>query len=921
MPDPKAVRQALRFGCGILGLLFVVVLILGGAVPYTELLWFQHDARHPEVFATAYGTRGWLFIFGWLGSWGVLWFSLRRALHISLVFLRAPQNAGQLLISNAMGFVQEKGKEVVRFASPLVAFFTAITFSNSWNEYLLFRHPESFGVKDPVFGIDVSFFVFTLPWYQAVANYVFTTFFIATALTVAVYAGLQTMAALAKIELGRPAIRGHIGVLLAATFFTYGLQCWLRTYDVGLTTSEQFTGAGYSAMQAMLTTRVFAVIVMLVGLACLVNLRFWKPYSAALAGGVASATWYGLAVIAYPTIVQKLMVDPDRLTKEAPYAAKAIKMTRFAYGLDQIETKDVNPSIQPTQKEVSESQATLDNMRLWDPTILQSALDGLQGIRLYYKFNNVDVDRYKIDGKQTLVMLATRDLNLDGLDQSARNWTNERLKFTHGYGVVMSRVDRATDDGQPVLLSENIPNQQTKDVPPFEPRIYFADTRSDSGALVDEYSIVDTGEPEFDYKAGNDTAVHTWKGDRGVPMGWLSRIAFSIVLGDGNLLVSPRVSANSKLLVHRNVIDRATRIYPFLKFDGDPYIVLVGGRVMWVLDGYTTTDNVPYSCMASESGESINYIRNSVKVTIDAYSGEINGYSVDETDPLLKAYSKIYPTLLKKSFQMPTGLREHLRYPDDIFTLQCMVLSVYHVDGPATFLSNSDAWDLALQRGVHGQREPIKPFYVQMKLPDGNSEEFMQILPFTPRQKINMSGWVAVHCDPERYGKISLYRFAQGTPIAGPEQMETKFNTTPEIANMNKLFQSDQSKIMVGNLLVIPIGNSVMYVEPIFLQSATAGLQSVPRLSRVILGLNDKVVVGDSYAQALSELFGKIDKLSNPVQKKPYIKNKLISVSELNEVVSIMDQAELALKSGDLGKYGELQSRARILLKQLVSNN
>ena len=533
-------------------------------------------------------------------------------------------------------------------------------------------------------------------------------------------------------------------------------------------------------------------------------------------------------------------------------------MTRYAYGLgiDKITLKDWELENTPTQEQITASKATLDNMRLWDPYVLQQALEGLQSFKQFYTFNDVDIDRYVIGGKQTMVMLSPRDMQFSGLPEQAKNWANERLRYTHGYGLTISQVDKVTVDGQPDLLTSNMPVVSTPDIPVTEPRIYFSNTHDATKQPEDEYALVDTGQPEFDYPtAGNSSAVHQWTGDRGVPIGGLlSRIAFSVLLGDGNLLISGNIRSNTRLLMRRNVLERAGKIYPFLQFDGDPYIVVNKGRLIWILDGYTTTDMVPYSERLTTSTGSFNYIRNSVKLTVDAYSGEAAAYAVEKDEPILQAYRQIYPGLVKDMSELPSGLEEHFRYPEDLFQTQCQQLLNYHVTDPTVFLTNSDAWDIARERDLQGDKAPIKPYYVQLQLKHEPRPQFQLILPFTPNKKPNMSGWLTAQCDKGVYGQMTLYRFKGPLP-KGPELMEADFSSTPAISYINRQYRNDQSDVIVGNLLVIPIGKSVMYSESLFLQSKTSGIQSVPRLFRVILALNDKVVVGETYADALKQLF------------------------------------------------------------------
>jgi hypothetical protein len=922
--DERQIKRAVRFGSFLMGLLFLFTFGLAVLVPYTDFLWYAHDVRHPEVFNTAYRTRGSLFLMAFLGSWAVLYFSLRKALSLSLVYLRKPDGVGQVLLSHAMGWVQERGGTVVRLVAPIVAFFSALGFSNEWNTFLLARHPQVVGKVDPTYGIDLGFFMFTLPWYRALTNYAFALLFLTTALTIGLYVGLQAMAMLARIELSRPHVRMHISLIVGATLLVFALQSWLKTYELGLVDSGQFTGAGYAAMQAFGAQRIFAVLLAIVGVAVIVGGRVGRPFAILTFGGAAAAAWYFLAMVAYPGLVQRFSVDPNRLAKEAPFAAKAIQMTRFGYGLDAVRTRDITTQDTPTQEAIQASSATLANMRLWDPEILRQSLEGLQSFRSYYTFHDVDVDRYIVDGKPTMVMLAPRDVSLSGLDPAAQNWTNKRLRFTHGYGIAMSRVNAATPEGDPAFLARDVPLNLAPGVRIDQPRLYFSDYRDPRGLPTDEYALVRTGEKEFDFETAEGTASHEWAGNRGIPIGGLlTRLAYSIVLADGNLLVSPNISSNSRLLTRRNVIERASKVYPFLRFDLDPYVVLLNGRLVWVLDGYTTSDMVPYSSSVIGLNGDLNYIRNSVKATVDAYTGEVRAFAVTPNEPLLRAYRKIYPGLIRDASEVPPGLTEHFRYPEDLFSLQTQQLAQYHVSDPRVFLSNSDAWNIPRERGLNGATEPIRPYYVQMHLPGEGEAGFFLMRPFTPNGKPNMSGWIAAHCDPQRYGELTLYRFRGQFPD-GPELMESKFNSTPEVANINRQFNNEQSEIVVGNMLVIPIGNSVMYAESLFLKSKTSGIQAAPRLTKVILALNKRVVVGDTYEEALRKLLatappelattppaapGRPGPATPPTRQAP---------PEVREALRLMDEADAALRRGDFGRFGDLQKQARAKLQEMT---
>lgn len=924
-PGPS-VKKAARFGCGFVGLSVIVIFFLAALGPYTNYLWFLHDARHPEVVTTAYGTRGQLFAFAFFPAWALLHFSLRRALSLSMVYMQTAASFSQAVVTAIVRWVQTSGYDAVRYVAPALAFFSAMGISGEWSTMLLARHAQPFGVVDPIFHRDLSFFVFTLPWYRALVNFSVGLFVLTTLVTLGIYVGLQALAIVAKIELNRPQVRVHLGLLLGGTLILLGMQTWLKCYEYGTIDGTQFVGAGYTASMQLVVQQVLAGLLVLAGIGAIVGARTGRPYQLVAWGVGSCVAVFLIGLVAFPAILQRLYVEPNKLSVEGPYAARAIKMTRFAYGLDKIEDRDFDVQTAPSAADVAASQTTLDNMRLWDPEVLRQALDGLQGIKPYYTFNDVDIDRYVVGGKPRMVMLAPRDTTLAGLADSSRTWVNERLQYTHGIGVTISPVNETSSNGWPQFFAHDLPQLTTPDFKIDEPRLYFSDFRGPNNEPDEEYVLVDTKVDEFDYPAGETPKTTRWTGGRGIPVGGpMAKLAFSIVLGDGNLLVTPNVTSKSRLLRHRNIRERASLVLPFLKFDRDPYIVVLDGKLIWLMDAYTVSDSIPYAARAAGPGGTVNYIRNSVKVTVDAYTGEVNAYAIDPNEPILKAYREIYPTLIKDVSALPKGLREHFRYPEDLMDLQTYQLQVYHVSDPTIFLNNGDAWQLPLERGLSGSMDLMPPYYVMMKLPDEPTEGFMLILPFTPNQKGTLSGWMAAHCDPANYGKLVLYRYPQGSPLNGAAMEESTFNQDPAVSYINRQFSNDQSQIIVGNLLVVPIGKSVMYVEPLFLKSKTAGLQAAPELKKVLLGINGKIVVGDTYTEALDKLFGKNAAVPSPTTgAAPPSNSTATGASKLTtapaavkEALGLLDQADAALRAGDFAKYGELQKQARAKLRAL----
>lgn len=899
----------------ILGFLVLFSLVNALVRPYTDWLWYRHDAGQPEVFLTAWRNRLMLFAIAFVPAWLLVFDAVRRPLRTAQVFSRTPDSIGERLVANALSWAEKRSGLAAALLATAFAGIEAFGFSAQWRAMALAQNAQPFGRTDPLFGMEVGWFVFVWPWLSALAAYVFGVFLTALVLSVALYAGLQALASLARIELGRPTIRKHLALLGALTLAALAWRTWLGRYGYGLADAGQFTGAGFAGSVQLKMQTVLAGVIALAALVTLVNGWKGKPFRATVMAVVASVLVFFVGLGLVPSIVQRAYVGPNYLDVEGPFAKNAIEMTRFAYGIDNIEVKDFDVQVRPTPVEVDASRNTLDNMRLWDPDVLRQSFEGLQGLRRYYAFYDVDIDRYTIDGKQRVVMLSPRDIDIDGLDRNARNWVNQRLQYTHGIGMALSPVNEAEPSGRPKFLVKDLPVKTPEGLSIEQPRLYFSDIRDEYGNLRDDYAVVDTKEDEFDMPSEREVKTYRWTANRGVPLGApLAKFAYATLFSDQNLLISPNVTGKSRILYRRNVIERASLVYPFLQFDRDPYLVAFGGRFLWILDGYTTTDRVPYSARI-RGAKGLNYIRNSVKAVVDAYSGECTAYAVEPEEPLLAAWQRVYPGLIRPASEIPEGLDRHFRYPEDLFMLQSHQLTQYHVTEPTQFLNNEDAWEVPVERGQSGSGERMKAYWVQMRLPDEADEGFMLILPFTPREKPNMSGWLAAHCDPGQYGRLVLYKFPKGSVIQGPAQMESIFDQDREIADINRQLNNDQSQIVPGNLLVVPIGRSVLYVKPLFLRSRSQGIQAIPELKKVILGLSDQVVVADTYAEALQKLFGRDPRktgatpapaapsdAAQPAQES----DAFIPKAQVRDAAKLLDQAQEALKAGDFGKYGEL---------------
>lgn len=887
---------------------------------YADWLWFRFDAQQPAVFAKALTWRVGLWLVGFVVAFAILWWNARLALKAAFVYKATPRSSTERLAGDVLGFVEKSQSKLVALGAGLLAILFAANFSRHAEVFWWFQAAVPFGKEDPLFGRDLSFFVFQLPLIQLLLGNLLGLLALTFLVVVALFIGLRSVANAGKVELTGSSFRTQVSWLGGLALINLAAIIYVNRYAAGLEAGSQFTGPGLAGIQSLGIRMFLAIITGLVGVLTIINSRAWRPYRVPAIGVPVLLVLGVLLGGLWPAIIQRFRVEPDKLVIEAPYAANAIEMTRYAYGLDKFRVQDFAVKDEPTEAEIAAASSTLENMRLWDPTVLRSSFEQLQGLKSFYRFADVDIDRYDIGGEQRMVMLSVRDIDTEGLAANSRAWVNTRLQYTHGFGLAMSQVNQATSNGRPQFLVKDFPPVSTVGMQIDQPRIYFSDYRA-AGFEESGYAIVNTQTEEFDYPSGDEERTYRWTGRRGVPMaGLMTRLVYSAYLNDFNLLVTPNVTSGSRLLYRRSVLDRARTVYPMLSFDTDPYVVLFEGRLKWILDAYTTTDRIPYSDMTFTGSGALNYIRNSAKVVIDAYTGDMTAYAIDEDEPLLRAYQRIYPGLVRPASEIPERLREHFRYGEDKFMIQALKLREYHVTDPTAFLNNSRAWEIPTEKGRQGGSETMLPYYVQMRLPGENRDGFMLILPFTPRAKNNMIGWMAAHCDPEQFGEVILYRFPETSATLGPNQMESRFDQDNAIAQINRELNNDQSQIIPGNLLVIPIGSSMMYAKPLFLRSRDEG--QVPELRKVILALQDRIVVGNTYEEALEMLFGDRKDPSPQPPTEPTTRAisppSADSILEVREALKLLDQADEALRAGDFARYGQLQKEGRDRLRRLT---
>lgn len=919
----------------VIAFVLILFILMGLAGPTAQWLWFKEDAGYLRMFTLQYLARGQLFSLAFIPTLLCFWIAFSGLRGQQAVYSLDSEPSGQHL-TQIVSYFQDKGEAVAKWATFLFSLVFAQGFSAYYNDSLVSSHAALFGTRDPIFGFDLSFFAFKLPWYQDLAGYASGVLFFSLVVSAIIFAAKFSLSKTLSVRFAGKG-SDHVYLFSGLFFFVLAVQALLTVFSSLSQPGDIFTGPDLAGM-VQLRLSVGTIILLFCGsFYLLFHLKRSPSVRPFLVAAVPASIWFIVAVQFVPFLVLKLRVDPDKINAERPYAERALAFTKFAYGLNTIQVENTTINADPATQEVSDADSTFQNMRLWDPQVLQSALQATQSLRPYYMFNDVDVDRYQLpngNGKleEKLVMVSPRDVYLPGLSPEAQTWVNSRLGYTHGYGIVMAEVNKSTAMGQPVLIAKDIPQATIPQLPISQPRLYFSDFSHSDGSPADEYAIVDTKSPEIDFPTQQGQATFKWTGDRGILLdSFFRKFLYAYVLGDWNILISTNMKSSSRLLWKRNVSLRAQAVYPFLTFDTDPYIVVDSGNIYWVMDGYTTSSQIPYSQSIGFNGESVNYIRNSVKVVINAYTGQMTAYEIDSRDPVLKTYENIYPGLIHPLSEVPTGLVSHFRYPEELFNAQADILTTYHVDKATTFLENSDAWSVANERGLDGDKSRMPAYYVLMRLPEAPRDEFLLILPFTPLGRDNMTGWIAAHCDPGHYGQLTLYKFPKGDLIPGPAQEELLFVQDKTIAEINRNLNNDQSKIIVGNLLVIPVGKSLVYSETLFLQGRTSGIQSIPELKKVILATQSKIVVADTYAQALQQLFGE-STVPNPdttigqpnPQKKtggPQPQPTSGANASREAIQAASDQlnaAQKALESGDLATYAnDVKKAGEILTKAL----
>ena len=913
-------------GVLLLGLIALLVLP-SAAVFWTDWLWYIETGYLP-VFEKTLRAQALTFAVSFLAAFLFLYGNLRLA----RMSLRQPQLVlGATVDGRPIIIESRRIDRFARYGSLMVALLTGLSMAGGWFDFLQFAYGVPFGQTDPIFGRDISFYVFRFPVWDELQSRFFMLTLLALAGSFAVYliSGnvlLESRWGLAlwpRVEF-QPRVRLHLALLVSLLLALLAFGTWLDGPRMLVTDSDVLFGAGYADIHARLPflRLKFGILIAAAVLAALhaVMARRWLlPLGLGL---------YAVAVLAggiYAGIVQRFVVTPNEQVKEQPFLLHNITATRQAFGVDNVIERELSGDAELTKDAIAAHRDTIENVRLWDHQPLLQTFGQLQEIRTYYDFNSVDNDRYVIDGRYRQVMLSARELNSESLPNPS--WVNEHLVFTHGYGVTLGPVNEATREGLPVLFIKDLPPVASVDLRVDEPSLYY-------GELSSDYVLVKSQEPEFHYPRGEDNVTTVYNGTGGVPVGgFLRRLAFATRFQATNLLVTAQITPESRVLFHRRIDDRVRAIAPFLTYDKDPYLVIDNGRLFWIQDAYTTTRNYPYSTPArgrrADAGDEVNYIRNSVKVVIDAYNGTTVFYLADARDPIAATMARVFPTLFKPLSEMPRGLREHIRYPEDIFDLQAHVYATYHMTNPVVFYNKEDQWevpslDAAPATDTRARTAtPMEPYYTVMRLPGEGQAEFIQMLPFTPRLKQNLSAWMVARSDGENYGGLMVFQFPKQNLVYGPTQVVNRISQDDVIAQQITLWSQAGSTVIQGTLLVIPIEESLLYVQPLYLRAANG---RIPELKRVIVAYKDqkrdRIVMRETLADAVAQIFSD-DPSSTTLERAPSTPPAPPGQSPAttapappvppgsncgqlsSQLLSTIERAESALRSGNFALYGE----------------
>jgi len=927
-------RTPLIITAGILVALSAILVYFSGF--YVDWLWFK-SVDFTSVWTKVLTTKIELFLIV-----GIIT-SLIISTNIFIAYKRRPLYVPTSIEINGLERLRAQVEPIRLWVFLAITvgltYFAGSSGMAFWNEWLLFKNSTDFGVKDPQFHLDISFFAFKLPMLQAIIGWGISILILSTLASVFVhymYGGIRT-----NVQSDRTTVaaRVQISILLGLVVLLKAVAYWFDRFGLALKESKLITGLTYTDVNAVLPAKaILAAIAVVCSLLFFANIvrRSWLLPAAGTALLVISSV---LIAGVYPGVIQQFQVKPSESSKEAPFIQRNIDATRAAYDLNGVEIQDYNATLSTSAGQLAKDAATIANIRLMDPNVLSATFRQLQQIKPYYAFpQSLDIDRYKVNGVSRDTVVAVRELNISG--NPSRNWINDHLVYTHGFGFVAAYGNTVDADGKPSFVVGDLP--PTKGLGNFEPRIYF-------GENVPDYSIIggkkSNSPVEFDYPddtSANGQKNYTYTGTGGVPVGsTLNKLLFAVKYQEQRILLSNLINADSKILYNRSPRERVAKVAPWLTLDGDPYPSIVNGKVTWIIDGYTTSSGYPYaqatslstatadaltnnsSSITAQSNKTVNYIRNSVKATVDAYDGSVTLYQWDEKDPVLKTWMKAFPNTVKPKSAISKGLLEHIRYPEDMFRVQRDILSSYHVKNAAAFYGGQDFWRVPRDPSTFGANAGAQPpYYMTLQMPGSATPTFSLTTPFVPRGgRENLSAFASVNATagPD-YGKISVLQLPRSTNIAGPSQVASNFEAKPDVANALSLLRQGGSDVVLGNLLTLPVGNGLLYVQPVYV-TATSNAAAYPLLQKVLVSFGDVIGFDSSLKGALDQVFGGNSGTSaSSSQPTATTSNSSADLaSALQSAKQAMADGQAALAKGDFAAYGRAQDRLKSALAAAIA--
>jgi len=928
-------KSPLTLTIGILVILGAVFTAASGF--YADWLWFK-SVNFTSTWSTVLGTKAMLFVVIGLIT------ALFIMFNVLLAYKRRPLYVPMTIEADNLERYRSQIEPIRRgvFMAGFLAlfYFAGASGSTLWSTWLLFRNSTEFGVKDPQFNMDISFFAFRLPFWQTLIGWGISTLVLSIIASVAVhylYGGIRLQV---REDRTTVAARVQLSVLLGLVVLLKAVAYWFDRFALALKDSKLITGLTYTDVNAVLPAKAIltgiAIVCSLLFFANIVRRSWVLPAAGTVLLVISSVLIAGL----YPAAIQTFQVKPSESAKEAEFIQRNIDATRAAYGLEDVTVTDYQATLATSAGQLTNDAATIANIRLMDPNVVAATFRQLQQIKPYYTFpDSLDVDRYTVDGVKRDALVAVRELNIDG--NPSRNWINDHLVYTHGFGFVAAFGNTRDADGKPSFVVGDLP--PTKGLGEFEPRIYF-------GENVPDYSIiggVKTDSPvEFDYPddaSANGQKNYTYSGSGGVPVGsLLNKLVFALKYQEQRILLSSLINKDSKILFERNPRDRVAKVAPWLTLDGDSYPAIVNGRVLWIIDGYTTSAGYPYSrqttlssatsdalttnstSITAQGDENINYIRNSVKATVDAYSGEVVLYQWDEKDPVLKTWSKAFPGTVQPKKSISKELLEHIRYPEDMFRVQREILSSYHVTTAAAFYGGQDFWRVPRDPSTFGANAGAQPpYYLTLQMPGEDKPEFALTTPFVPRGgRENLSAFAVVNSDSgPNYGKITVLQLPRSTNVAGPSQVASNFEAKPEVANSLSLLRQGGSDVVLGNLLTLPVGGGLLYVQPVYVR-ATSNTAAYPLLQKVLVSFGDQIGYDDTLKGALDQVFGG----NSGTTAGGTSTNGTTGVTTNSSVANSLASAKkayadglAALAKGDFAAYDKAQKRLKSALDAAIN--